>query len=424
MKKKKIVVFGGAGFLGRYLIKELLGRGYETVCYDLKKLENPGSNNFLSIVGSIFDKKKINEILKGVDYVYHLAALQDIDDCLKHPIEAIKTNVYGASTVLDCCTKNNVKRFIFSSSVYANGEKGGIYGAGKKAVEIILKEYSKNYGINYTILQYGTLYGPGSEINNSIHRYLDQAIKKRKIVYNGDGEELREYIHIKDASILSVKALDKKNINKTLILTGPNPTKIKDLFLMIDEILGGIKINYKKKTTPGRKMAHYKFSPYSYQKTIPEKIINNTYRDLGSGLIEVCEYISSLQNKKEIKKIRKHSFDDEKKNIGVDFDGVIHTCEKGYYDGTIYGKVIPGTKKALKKLSEKYDIILFTTKAREDRPLINGKTGEELVWEWLEKNKLSKYIKQVTSEKPRAVAYIDDKAIKFRGWYEVLKRIF
>ena len=116
------------------------------------------------------------------------------------------------------------------------------------------------------------------------------------------------------------------------------------------------------------------------------------------------------------KGIRKHSYPDEQINLGIDFDGVIHKNSKGFFDGTIYDEPIEGTKEALKKLSDKYTLICYTAKAKPDRGLVNGKTGTELVWEWLDKYNFSKYISKVTAEKPRAVAYIDDKNIRFNNW--------
>ena len=121
------------------------------------------------------------------------------------------------------------------------------------------------------------------------------------------------------------------------------------------------------------------------------------------------------------KGIRKHSYPDEKINLGIDFDGVIHKNSKGFYDGTVYDDPIEGTEEALKELSSKYTLICYTAKAKPDRMLINGKTGTQLVWEWLKKHKFDKYISKVTSEKPRAVAYIDDKAIKFTDWNSCFK---
>jgi len=113
--------------------------------------------------------------------------------------------------------------------------------------------------------------------------------------------------------------------------------------------------------------------------------------------------------------IRENSFPDETYQIGIDFDGVIHKCSKGFYDGTIYDPPIEGAREALERLSKKFVIIMYSAKARKDRMLIEGKTGIELIWEWLEKYDMKQFVKEVTAEKPRAVFYIDDKAVRFEG---------
>lgn len=110
--------------------------------------------------------------------------------------------------------------------------------------------------------------------------------------------------------------------------------------------------------------------------------------------------------------------------IAIDFDGVIHMNSKGFHDGTVYDLPVEGAIESLKELSSKgFDIVLFTAKVKPDRPLVNGKTGSELVWEWLSKYKIDKYIKEVTCEKPRALCYIDDKAIEFKTWDKVIDRL-
>jgi hypothetical protein len=112
--------------------------------------------------------------------------------------------------------------------------------------------------------------------------------------------------------------------------------------------------------------------------------------------------------------------EDETKTIAIDFDGVIHSFEFGFHDGTIYGTPLPGSLESIKKIAEKYKIVIYTAKAKKDRPLINGKTGTELVWEWLKKYEIDTLITDVTAEKPRAVCYIDDKAIQFINWNQAL----
>jgi hypothetical protein len=121
--------------------------------------------------------------------------------------------------------------------------------------------------------------------------------------------------------------------------------------------------------------------------------------------------------------IDQYSFlqDSENNNqLAIDFDGVIHKSSKGFYDGTVYDEPVEGALNAVKELSKKYTLVIFTAKAKLDRPLVNGKSGKELVWEWLEKYHIDQYIKDVTSEKPRAVAYIDDKGIRFTDWNSTL----
>lgn len=109
-------------------------------------------------------------------------------------------------------------------------------------------------------------------------------------------------------------------------------------------------------------------------------------------------------------------FDTDAETIAIDFDGVIHTFDKGFFDGTCYGEPIEGALEAVKEISKKYKVVIFTAKAKPDRPLINGKTGTELVREWLEKYGISDCVSLITSEKPRAILYIDDNAYRFDTW--------
>lgn len=106
--------------------------------------------------------------------------------------------------------------------------------------------------------------------------------------------------------------------------------------------------------------------------------------------------------------------------IALDFDGVIHKSSKGVYDGSIYDEPVEGTENALKHLSSKYKLVIFSCRAREDRPLYDGKNGKTLIWEWLKKYNLDVYITDVTDIKPRALFYIDDKGIFFKNWFDVI----
>ena len=116
-------------------------------------------------------------------------------------------------------------------------------------------------------------------------------------------------------------------------------------------------------------------------------------------------------------------FENDALNLGIDFDGVIHNMNKGFYDGTCYGDPFPGALEAIRNLSKKYKIIIFTAKAKPSRPLINGKTGTELVSEWLDKYNILDCVVEITSEKPRAILYIDDNGYIHTNWKDTLNFI-
>tara|TARA_R100001163_G_scaffold65613_1_gene63528 strand:- start:587 stop:1579 length:993 start_codon:yes stop_codon:yes gene_type:complete len=116
--------------------------------------------------------------------------------------------------------------------------------------------------------------------------------------------------------------------------------------------------------------------------------------------------------------------EDELDTLAIDFDGVVHTFDKGWHDGTCYGDPIEGSLEALRSLAQDWRLVLFTAKVKPDRPMVNGKTGYELVDEWLNTHGVRDLFHEITHEKPRADHYIDDKAIEFTGnWKSVLKRL-
>ena len=114
----------------------------------------------------------------------------------------------------------------------------------------------------------------------------------------------------------------------------------------------------------------------------------------------------------------------ETNTLAIDFDGVIHDHNLGFHDGTCYGEPIKGAINAIKLLwARNFTIIIFTCKANPDRPLVDGKTGSRLIYEWLVKHNLDSYIYNIVYEKPNAKYYIDDKAITFTSWDKVKEEI-
>ena len=167
---------------------------------------------------------------------------------------------------------------------------------------------------------------------------------------------------------------------------------------------------------------------YSYKNNIPDTDLIDCppaikVKQYTEKNTEVIKNDSINKDLNEIKHVPPGLEKDEN-NLAIDFDGVLHNFDKGYFNGTCYGEPISGSLNALKILSTKYNIIIFSSKCLPDRPLVNGLTGKEHIIGWLQKYDVLKYVKDITHIKPRAKYYIDDKAIEFKNnWETILKNI-
>lgn len=283
----KVIVFGGSGFLGSHVADALTNAGYEVKIYDLVKSSYLQKNQKM-IVGDILDEKKVSNAIKGCNYVYNFAGMANIEEAHKKPIEAAKHNILGNTIILEGCRKNKIKRFIFASTLYVYGRAGSFYRSSKQACELIIENYNDQFDVPFTVLRYGSLYGPRAGKNNYIRKIVKQAVTEGKIVSFGEGNDLREYIHVEDAARYSVEILSKEFENQHMIFTGNQPMRRKDLLQMIKEMMDNkIKIEYESDESP----LHYEITPYVFQPKIAKKYISNYYLDMGQGLLQVIHDI-------------------------------------------------------------------------------------------------------------------------------------
>ena len=286
----KITVFGGSGFLGSHVSDKLTDSGYDVTIYDLKKSSWLKENQKM-IIGDILDKKKVQNAVINADFVFNFAGISDIDDAKTHAIETVQYNVLGNTIILDACVKEKVRRIVYASTVYVYSETGGFYKCSKQASELYIDNYNKQFKLNYTILRYGSLYGPRADIKNGIHNFVYQGLKNKKIIYYGNPNAIRQYIHVADAARLSVEILKPEYENQHIILTGSETLKISQLFKMIEEISGQkIKIEY----NAGGEHPHYDLTPYSYSPKVGMKLTSPYYVDLGQGMLKVIESIHQM----------------------------------------------------------------------------------------------------------------------------------
>jgi len=283
VKHKKVLVTGSSGFIGSHVADALEEKGYHVNLFDA--VPSPYKTKIQKeYIGDILNPVDIKKAMKDCQYVFHFAAQADISSSTEDPTKTIHNNINGTQNILEMARRSNVKRVLFASTIYVYSELGSFYRVSKQACEKIIEEYQREFGLDYTILRFGSLYGPRANDFNAIYSFLIDAIKEKKITRRGDGEELREYIHVKDAARLSVVAIDEKHKNKHLIITGNQQIKVKDLLTMIREIFNGeIEIKFDLE----EELHHYEITPYNYKPQVAQKITSDTFYDLGQGLLDL-----------------------------------------------------------------------------------------------------------------------------------------
>ena len=268
--------------MGSHVADVLSEEGFEVVIYDLQdsKYLRPDQK---MVRGSVLDRDKVRSVVEGAKYVYHFAAIADIKEAQENPVEAVEVNILSTTYILDACREYTVDKFIYGSTIYVYSDHGSFYRSTKQASELIIENYHKIYDLEYTILRYGSLYGPRANSFNSINRYIIQALTDQTILREGNGEELREYIYILDAARASVEILSDDYSNSSIMITGSKSMRIKDLLAMIKEILNdSIEISY----TSDVLEEHYNITPYAFKPKVAKKYQLNYYHDLGQGVLE------------------------------------------------------------------------------------------------------------------------------------------
>jgi UDP-glucose 4-epimerase len=301
----KALVTGGSGFLGRHLVKELLKQGYDTTVYDLDTPpefwgNNKGLPHLDCINGDILDYESLTRAMQGCDVVFHTAAIADLDKTRLVPRQTMQVNVVGTANCLEAARESGVGRFLFASSVYTAGKWGSFYRVSKQAGESLCKTYYEEYGLKYTILRYGSLYGRDANHWNFIYGVCKALLTTGEFTYISSVDSVREYIHIFDAARETVRiSRDPEFENKAVLITGHQRMKIDEFFTMLKEIIGkDVKINY----TPAEQHKHYVITPYSFEVDVPVRVNLTSYVDISEGILDCLREVQKELDAEKPKK--------------------------------------------------------------------------------------------------------------------------
>lgn len=272
LKGSKVLVIGGAGFIGSFVVKELLKHEVELVeIYDnfargkMENIDEPLKDPRCRIYefgGDIRDTDVLSDAMKGKDYVFHLAAMWLLH-CKDYPRTAFHVNIEGTFNVLEACVKNNIKKLVYSSSASVYGDavevpmteghpfnNRNFYGATKIAGEAMCRAYYDRFGLNYVGLRYMNVYGPGQDqtaaYTGVIPIMLNKIDANEAPVINGDGSQAYDFIYVEDVARCNIDACISDATDEFYNVGTEVQTSIKELCDLILELKqSDLKVNYK-----------------------------------------------------------------------------------------------------------------------------------------------------------------------------------
>ena len=277
--------------MGSHTADELSKRGYAVTILDIFSSPWLRSDQEI-VVADLSDEAVLMKAMQDAEVVYHFAGIADIGDAKRRPYETIDANVMGVVKVLECAVKLGVTRFVYASTMYVYSHYGSFYRASKQAAEVLIEAYAAEFGLDFTMLRYGSLYGPRAQEWNGIRRFVTQILREERFDYSGDGTEMREYIHVQDAARLSVDVLDDNHVNTAITITGQQLIRVDQLAAILFEI-SGIEHNANFRGRDAER-EHYGQTPYRYNPRSAKKLVPTEFVDLGQGLLDVVEEVHQV----------------------------------------------------------------------------------------------------------------------------------
>ncbi len=252
----RILITGGAGFIGYYVTKRLLKEGYDIVVVD-----NGSRSSFLNevksldvklVLADIRDVYALWDVINNIDAIIHLAALINAEESMRKPLLYHEVNVQGTLNILYVASKRGVKRMVLASSAAVYGEPKklpisedhplnplSVYGATKVQGEVYFRLFSNIYNFSAIILRFFNVYGPGQkgEYSGVITNFIRRGLGKKPLIIYGDGRQTRDFVYVEDVANAVLRSLEMKGFNIFNIGTG-HPYSVLELAELISNILG------------------------------------------------------------------------------------------------------------------------------------------------------------------------------------------
>jgi len=253
----RVLVTGGAGFIGSHVVDKLAAAGHEPVIYDVRPspFHSNGSTPATRL-GSILDIEALTAAMQGCDAVMHLAAAADVGEVEKAPVFSEELNSRGTISVLEAARNAGVKRVVYASTIWVYSDVDAdvvdedtplsppahLYTATKLAGELYCKSYSELYDLEYTILRFGIPYGPRARPAAVVPAFVNKALAGDPLTIAGSGEQTRRFVYVEDLAEGCVAGLAPGAGRRIYNLVSDTDVTIRQIADTVKDILGNVEI--------------------------------------------------------------------------------------------------------------------------------------------------------------------------------------
>ncbi len=250
----RVLVTGGAGFIGSHVVDRLMSHGITPLIFDHHR--STVHTEVEHFIGSILDVEALRIAMAGIHAVIHLAAVADVKEVMEDPSYAETVNTRGTLCVLEAARRCRVKRLLYGSTSWVYSDcpdaevneetpippPSHLYTATKIASEYYCRAYSVLYNLEYTILRFGIPYGPRARDGAVIPIFVGRALKGEPLTVAGDGMQFRQFVYVEDLAEGIVLSLKPGAVNQIYNLDGSDRISIKQIVQTLQEILGDVQV--------------------------------------------------------------------------------------------------------------------------------------------------------------------------------------
>jgi UDP-glucose 4-epimerase len=253
----KVLVTGGAGFIGSHVVDKLIAAGHEPRILDL--IPSPYHADVETVLGDLRDPAIVEQALAETDAVLHLAAVADVDQVAKDPTLTDQINTHGTQVLLECARQAGVQRFVYASTIWVYGDAAGpealdedtalglpkhFYTATKIAGEMYTASYGELYDLEWTILRFGIPYGPRARPTAVVPAFTAKALAGQPLTIAGDGTQSRRFVYVEDLAEGVVASLVPEAANRVYNLVGRENTSVRAIARAVRDVVGDVPIEH------------------------------------------------------------------------------------------------------------------------------------------------------------------------------------